>query len=126
MLTRGDSVVSKPSAKACATWAMWKVRTSPSSPDGPRARTIPIIMSLVNGPVGSGLVSSLARPGGNVTGISLMAPDLVGKQLEVLREMVPKVSRVALLRNPANPASAPHLREAEAAALALGVRLQTL
>jgi len=89
-------------------------------------RTIPIVMSLVNDPLGSGLVPSLARPGGNVTGISLMAPDLVGKQLEVLREMVPKVSRMALLRNPANPASVPQLREAEAAALALGVRLQTL
>ena len=73
-------------------------------------RTIPIIMSLVNDPVGSGLVPSLARPGGNVTGISLMAPDLVGKQLAMLREMVPNVSRMALLRNPANPASAPQLR----------------
>src|SRR5712692_2673484 len=88
-------------------------------------RTIPIVMSLVNDPVGSGLVPSLARPGGNVTGISLMAPDLVGKQIEVLKETVPKVSRVALLRNPANPASAPQLREAEAAARALGVRVQT-
>jgi putative tryptophan/tyrosine transport system substrate-binding protein len=89
-------------------------------------RTIPIVMSLVNDPLGSGLVPNLARPGGNVTGISLMAPDLVGKQLGVLKEMVPKVARVALLRNPANPASAPQLREAEAAARALGVRLQTL
>ncbi len=73
-------------------------------------RTIPIVMSLVNDPVGSGLVPSLARPGGNVTGTSLMAPDLVGKQLAMLREMVPNVSRMALLRNPANPASAPQLR----------------
>jgi putative ABC transport system substrate-binding protein len=89
-------------------------------------RTIPIVMSLVNDPLGSGLVPSLARPGGNITGISLMAPDLVGKQLGVLKEVVPKVSRVALLRNPANPASAPQLREAEVAARALGVRLQTL
>ena len=89
-------------------------------------RAIPVVMSLVNDPLGSGLVSSLARPGGNVTGISLMAPDLVGKQLGVLKEMVPKVSRVALLRNPANPANAPLSREAEAAARALGVRLQTL
>ena len=55
-----------------------------------------------------------------------MAPELVGKHLGVLKEMVPKVSRVALLRNPANPASAPQLREAEAAGRALGVRLQTL
>ena len=56
----------------------------------------------------------------------MMAPDLVGKQLGVLKEMIPKVSRVALLRNPANPASAPQLREAETAARALEVRLQTL
>src|SRR2546422_5690461 len=89
-------------------------------------KTIPIVMSLVNDPLGSGLVPSLAHPGGNVTGISLMAPDLVGKQLEVLKEIVPKASRMGLLRNPANPANAPLSREAEAAARALGVRLQTL
>src|SRR6266849_2164099 len=75
-------------------------------------RTIPIVMSLVNDPVGSRLVPSLARPGGNVTGTSVMAPDLVGKQLELLKEVVPKVSRVAFLRHPANPASAANLREA--------------
>ena len=89
-------------------------------------RTIPIVMSLVNDPVGSGLVASLARPGGNVTGLTIMSPDLVGKQLELLKEVVPKVSRVALLRHPDNPASAGQLREAEAAAQALGMRLQTL
>jgi putative ABC transport system substrate-binding protein len=89
-------------------------------------RTIPIVMSLVNDPVGSGLVGSLARPGGNVTGLTIMSPDLVGKRLELLKEVVPKVSRVALLRHPDNPASAAQLREAEAAAQALGVRLQTL
>ena len=89
-------------------------------------RTIPIVMSLVNDPVGSGLVASLARPGGNVTGLTIVSPDLVGKQLELLKEVVPKVSRVALLRHPDNPASAAQLRQAEAAAQALGVRLQTL
>ena len=89
-------------------------------------RTIPIVMSLVLDPVGSGLVPSLARPGGNVTGTSFMGPDLVGKQLQLLKEVVPKVSRVAILRNPANPASAQGLRDAEAAARALGVRLQAL
>ena len=89
-------------------------------------RTIPIVMSVVIDPLGSGLVASLARPGGNVTGLTIMASDLVGKQLELLKEVVPKVSRVALLWNPANPGSAPQLREAEAAARALGVRLQTL
>src|SRR2546422_4433763 len=89
-------------------------------------RTIPIVMSLVNDPVGSGLVPSLARPGGNVTGTSVMSPDLIGKQLQLLKEVVPKVSRVAFLRHPANPASAANLREAEAAARGLGGRLQTL
>ena len=89
-------------------------------------RTIPIVMSLSNDAVGSGLVASLARPGGNVTGLTIMAPDLAGKQFQLLKEVVPKVSRVALLTNPANPASAPFLREAEVAARALGVRLQTL
>ena len=89
-------------------------------------RTIPIVMVAVNDPMGSGLVSSLAHPGGNVTGTSLMAPDLVGKQFEVLKEMVPKISRVALLKNPGNPASASQSREAEAAARSLGMRLQIL
>jgi putative ABC transport system substrate-binding protein len=89
-------------------------------------RTIPIVMSVVIDPVGSGLVPNLAHPGGNVTGLSMMAPDLVGKQLEVLKEVVPTVSRVALLWNPDNPGSASQLREAEAAARAVGVQLQTL
>ena len=89
-------------------------------------RTIPIVMSVVIDPLGSGLVASLARPGGNVTGLTIMASDVVGKQFEVVKEVVPKVSRVALLWNPANPGSAPQVREAEGAARALGVRLQTL
>jgi putative tryptophan/tyrosine transport system substrate-binding protein len=89
-------------------------------------RTIPIVMSLVNDPVGSGLVASLARPGGNVTGLTAISPDLLGKRVELLKEVVPKVSRVALLRNPDNPADAAMLREVAAAARALGVRLQTL
>ena len=89
-------------------------------------RTIPIVMTAVNDPVGSGFVASLARPGGNIAGNSLMAPDVVGKQLEMLKEIVPRVSRVALLRNRDNPASELQLREAEAAARILGMRLQTL
>jgi putative tryptophan/tyrosine transport system substrate-binding protein len=89
-------------------------------------KTIPIVMSLVTDPVESGLVGSLARPGGNVTGTSIMAPDLAGKQFELLKQAVPEVSRVALLWNPANPGGAVQLREAEAAARAVGVRLQAL
>jgi putative ABC transport system substrate-binding protein len=88
--------------------------------------TIPIVMTTVADSVGSGLVASLARPGGNVTGLTIMSPDLAGKQLELLKEVVPKVSLVALLTNPDNPSSARFLREAEAAARALGVRLHTL
>ena len=89
-------------------------------------RTIPIVMAIVIDPVATGFVTSLARPGGNVTGLSNMAPELVGKQMELLKEVVPKVSRVALLWNPANPGNPPLLREAEVAAGALGVRLQPL
>jgi putative tryptophan/tyrosine transport system substrate-binding protein len=89
-------------------------------------RTIPIVMSLVNDPVGSGLVPSLAHPGGNVTGLTIMSPDLVGKQLQLLREVAPAVSRVAVLRHPDNPASTAQSREAQSAARALGLRVQIL
>jgi ABC-type uncharacterized transport system substrate-binding protein len=64
--------------------------------------TIPIVMTGNIDPVASGFVASLARPGGNITGLSLMAPELVEKQLEILKEVVPTVTRVALLGNPAN------------------------
>jgi len=70
-------------------------------------RTTPIVMSVVVDPVGSGLVPSLARPGGNLTGTSIMATELIGKQFELLREVVPKVSRMTLLWNPTNPSHAP-------------------
>jgi putative ABC transport system substrate-binding protein len=89
-------------------------------------KTIPIVMAVSADPVETGLVASLARPGGNITGLSLLAPEIVGKQLQLLKEAVPKVSRVAVLCNPANLSSAPQLREAEVAARPLGVRLQIL
>jgi len=88
--------------------------------------TIPIVMALIIDPVASGLVTSLARPGGNLTGQSMMSPDLVGKQFEILKELVPKVSRVAVLHNPANPGNAPQVQHAQDAARTLGVRLQLL
>ena len=88
--------------------------------------TIPIVMSFVGDPVANGFVASLARPGGNITGLSIMAPELVGKRLELLKEVVPRVSRVAVLWNPANPLGAPQLREVEVAARAFGMRLQPL
>jgi putative ABC transport system substrate-binding protein len=86
--------------------------------------TIPIVMLGVGDPVGSGLVASLARPGGNVTGVTSVSPDLMGKQLEFLKEMLPTVSRVAVLWNPTNPVHALRSREADRAAQALGVQLQ--
>jgi putative tryptophan/tyrosine transport system substrate-binding protein len=85
--------------------------------------TIPIVMVGVGDPVGSGLVASLARPGGNVTGVASLAPDLVGKQLKFLKDVLPTVSRVAVLWNPANPSLALIVREADVAAQRLGVQL---
>jgi putative ABC transport system substrate-binding protein len=75
-------------------------------------------------PVGSGLAAGIARPGGNVTGSSVVAPELVGKQLEILREVIPKVYRVALLGNPSNASHAPQMRQAQNAARVLGMHLQ--
>ena len=88
--------------------------------------TIPIVMTNASDPVGSGLVASLARPGGNITGLSLLSPELAGKQLELLKETVPKVSRVAVLWNPANPVHTLILRQAEVAARSLRLQLQIL
>jgi putative ABC transport system substrate-binding protein len=88
--------------------------------------TIPIVFTLAGDPVGSGLVASLARPGGNVTGLSNLAAELSGKQLQLLKEAVPGASQIAILYNPVNPAMAPALDGARAAARALAVQLQVL
>jgi putative ABC transport system substrate-binding protein len=89
--------------------------------------TIPIVMLSVVDPVGSGLVASLGRPGGNITGLAATSSaEIVGKYLELLRQVVPKVSRVAVLRNPTNPDAAQMSREVEGAARTLGVQLQVL
>ena len=88
--------------------------------------TIPIVMIAAGDPVGSGLVASLAHPGGNVTGTSLMAPDLGGKRLELLKEFLPGVSRVAVVWNAANPYSALVFKETAGAARTLEVELQSL
>src|SRR5262249_26664574 len=89
-------------------------------------KAIPVVMSGVVDPVRTGLVASLGRPGANITGLSLMAPDLIGKQMQLLKELAPKVSRVAVVWNPANASNLPQLREAQVAAPALGPRLQPL
>jgi putative ABC transport system substrate-binding protein len=88
-------------------------------------KAIPIVTA-VNDPIAAGFVANVARPGGNITGLSMMSPEVVGKQLELLRQVVPTLSRVAVLGNPANPGSAPQLRQAEAMAKTLGMRLQPL
>jgi putative tryptophan/tyrosine transport system substrate-binding protein len=86
--------------------------------------TIPIVMGYHTDPVGTGLVASLARPGGNITGLSVLSPELGGKRLEILKEVVPKLSRVAILGSSTLPGNAETLREMELAAGALGVKLQ--
>src|SRR6266481_5223284 len=78
--------------------------------------TIPIVMAAVGDPVGNGFVASLARPGGNITGLSALTPEISGKQLELLKEIVPKLSRVAVLGNSNNPGTAQALRETKLAA----------
>jgi len=88
--------------------------------------TIPIVMLAHTDPVGSGLVASLARPGGNVTGLSTLSPEVMGKRLQLLKEAVPGISRVAVLSDPTVPAQALMLKEAEVAARSLKVQLQML
>ena len=88
--------------------------------------TIPIVMAAAGDPLGSGLVASLARPGGNVTGMSLMLPDLGGKQLELLKEVLPRLARVAVLWNAANPYPAVVFKETQAASRTLGIEIQSL
>jgi putative ABC transport system substrate-binding protein len=88
--------------------------------------TIPIVMAQDPDPVGTGFVASLARPGGNITGLSNLRPELGGKRLELLKETVPRLVRVAVLGTSTTPGTAQSLRETELAASAFGVRLQYL
>jgi putative ABC transport system substrate-binding protein len=87
--------------------------------------TIPIVMTLESDPVGDGLVASLARPGGNITGLSTLGPELSGKRLEILKEMVPKLSRVAVFYS-SDSRNAPQGNEIEVTARALRLQLQNL
>ncbi len=88
--------------------------------------TIPIVMASVGDPVASGLVASLARPGGNITGLSQIAPELVGKRLELLKEIVPKLSRVAVLWRPEADSSPLAWKESQLPARALGLQLHSM
>jgi ABC-type uncharacterized transport system substrate-binding protein len=100
------------------------VTTTPAAQAAKNAtRSIPIVMIPLGDPVGTGLVASLARPGGNVTGQTFMASGLAGKRLEVLKEAVPRVSRVLVLSYLVDPIAAPQVKELERAARSLGVKL---
>ena len=88
--------------------------------------TVPIVITTGGDPVASGLIASLARPGGNITGLTNIASDLAGKRLELLKETVPKLTRVGVLWNPADPGGTSSLKETEAMAPALGMQVQSL
>ena len=88
--------------------------------------TIPMVMLQDPDPVGNGFVASLARPGGNITGLSSLTADLSGKRLELLKEIVPKLSRAAVLGTSTNRGNAQQLRETERAAAAFGIQVQYL
>ena len=86
----------------------------------------PIVMIAAGDPAGSGLVSNLGRPGGNITGTSLNSPDLAGKRLQLLKEMIPKITTVAVIWNEANPYPAVVFAQTEAAGRTLGMRILSL
>jgi putative ABC transport system substrate-binding protein len=88
--------------------------------------SVPLVMVAVGDPVDTGLVASLARPGGNITGLTSTAEELEGKRLELLREVIPTLSHIAVLWNPENPTLLAALKEMRAAAQVLGIKLQVL
>jgi putative ABC transport system substrate-binding protein len=85
--------------------------------------TIPIVFALVGDPVGAGLVSSLARPGGNITGLSIQTSDVANKRVGLLREIIPNLRRLAIMANPANPANQLDIRQVQAAADTVGLEV---
>ena len=100
--------------------------TATALPARQATRTIPIVMTNVGDPVARGLIASLAQPGGNITGLTSASPDLSGKRLELLKEAVPRLTRVAVLWEPSDQGAAANFKETEAAARALAVQLQSL
>jgi putative ABC transport system substrate-binding protein len=103
------------------------VTTGPAAPQARRATSvIPIVLALSGDPVGAGLVASLARPGGNVTGLSMQLPETAGKRLEVLREVVPTFRRLAIMVNVGFPDAVLEANEAQAVARSLGLEVATL
>ena len=104
------------------------VTTGPTStrPAKEATSTIPVVMTFDDDPVGSGFVASLARPGGNITGLSTLSPEISGKQLELLKEMAPRLSRVAVFGTSNRQGTDQNLKELNLAARGLGVKLQYL
>src|SRR6478735_2366599 len=103
------------------------VTTGPAAPQTKKATSvIPIVLALSGDPVGAGLVASLARPGGNVTGLSMQLPDAVGKRLELLREVVPVFRRLAIMVNVGFPDAVLEAGEAQAAARSIGIEVTML
>jgi putative ABC transport system substrate-binding protein len=98
--------------------------STPTRPAKAATSTIPIVMSIDDDPVGNGFVASLAHPGGNITGLSLLAPELSGKQMEIVKEIVPALSRVGVFRTSARQGRPEAFRPIELAASAFGVKLQ--
>ncbi len=88
--------------------------------------TVPIVVTVISDPVGTGLVRSLARPGGNVTGLTDIAEEVAAKRIEVLRQAVPGVTRIAVLWNPANASSGPQMKDMEAAGRQLGLFVRSI
>ena len=89
-------------------------------------KTIPIVMAAVADPLGTGIVASLARPGNNVTGLSMRSPEISGKRLQLLKEVVPSVRRVAVVCNPTNPSHSVSFRDSQTAAKTLGLQVQSI
>jgi putative ABC transport system substrate-binding protein len=106
--------------------AIFAINTPAAQAAKSTSDTIPIVIARVADPIRTGLVASFARPGGNVTGLTSMTEELAGKRLQLLREALPKVRRVAVVWNSGNPGFAIALREMEAASLQFGLKLQTL
>jgi ABC-type uncharacterized transport system substrate-binding protein len=103
------------------------VTTGPAAPQAKKATSvIPIVLALSGDPVGAGLVASLARPGGNITGLSMQWPDAAGKRLELLREVVPSFRRLAIMVNVGFPDAVLEASEAKAVARSLGLEVATL
>lgn len=106
--------------------AIYVYSTPPALAARSATATIPIVFSAVGDPVGTGLAASLARPGGNATGLSALSTELSAKRLEVLREIIPNVSRVAMLWNETNPSMVIRANQSQDAAVKLGLVLQSV